>query len=462
MNKGELLVVGLSHRTAPVALRERLAVPPEGAASELRTLMDTGAFREGMLVSTCNRVEVYGTATDPVAAGRAVRAHLGERAQPDAVGGFLYEHWGTDAVRHAFRVAASLDSMVVGEPQILGQVKNAYSTASAAGAIGPLLGRCFSHAFGVAKRVRSETGIAAGAVSVSSIAVELTRKIFGRLEGRRVLLVGAGKMGEAAASKLAKLGARLVVINRSPERAQQLARACGGEPRGHEALASELVAADVVVTSTSSHRFVITAEMMHDVVRGRRRRPLFLIDIAVPRDVDPRAHDMDNVFLYDVDDLSQVANENLAARQREADAAEAIVAAEVAQFERWRRSLDLTPTIVAIRERFQAVVRAELERTLPRLSGLGDKDRRALDAMCNAMVNKLLHKPLTELKEQADSPDGPRLIDAARRLFDLPQAEPAQGAEDASRTAASEAAEDAAETAASVVDLATAQSGKGR
>lgn len=419
MTAPELLVVGLSHHTAPLALRERLAVKAEGLASEVRSLVETGAFSEAMVISTCNRVEVYGSTKDAARAVKLARARLAERAAPEAIDSFLYERWGVDAVKHTFRVAASLDSMVIGEPQILGQVKEAFHAAQAADAMGSLLGRCMTHAFAVAKRVRRETGVASGAVSVSSIAVELARKIFGGLDRRQVLLVGAGKMGEAAASKLAKLGAKVVVINRSPERAREVAAACGGEPKGLESLQQELVAADVVVTSTASDRFVITAEVMHDVVRARRRRELFVIDIAVPRNVDPRVADMDNVFLYDVDDLQEVAQDNIAARRREAAAAEGIVATEVAHFEQWRRSLDLTPTIVALRERCRAVVRQELERTMPRLSGLGESDKRALEAMADAIVNKLLHKPLTQLKRGADAPDGAQLIDAARRLFEL-------------------------------------------
>jgi glutamyl-tRNA reductase len=224
---------------------------------------------------------------------------------------------------------------------------------------------------------------------------------------------------------LSKQGAVLTVMNRSPEKAVELARACGGEPRGYEHLTTELVHADVVITSTSSQRFVITDEMMHDVVRARRRRPLFLIDIAVPRDVDPRVGEMDNVFLYDVDDLQKVAAENLALRRREADAAERIVEAEVGEFEAWRRTLNLTPTIASLRERFRTIVRAELERTLPRLPSLTEREQKSLDAMAEAIVNKLLHQPLTQLKRGQSGPEAAALIAATQRLFDLTDEAPA-------------------------------------
>ena len=416
---GEIFVIGISHHTAPLELREKLAVSRDGLDAALRALRADVHATEAMLVSTCNRVEVWAAAANAADAMESARAHLATCASPTDVKPFLYERRGEQAVRHAFRVAASLDSMVLGEPQILGQVKESFSAASAQGAIGALLGRCFTRAFAVAKRVRTETTIAAGVVSVSSIAVELARKIFGDLAGRRVLLVGAGKMSEAAARSLRKQGARLFVVNRSPERAAEVAKLYGGEPRAFESLATELTQADVVVTSTASPRFVITTEIMSGVMKARRHKPLFLIDIAVPRDVDPRVGELDNVFLYDVDDLQKVSHENLALRQKETEHAEKIVEGEVQQFESWRRSLDLTPTIVALRERFRDVVKKELERTVPRLKNVSEEERRTLDAMAEAMVNKLLHQPLVELKKGADAPEGAALITAARKLFDL-------------------------------------------
>ncbi len=419
MSGRELVVVGLSHRTAPLALREQLAVPVEQLGGDLRGLVATGALDETVVVSTCNRVEVYVAARDPRAAAQAARTWLASRAAAAPLESHLYEHVGAGAVQHAFRVAASLDSMVVGEPQILGQVKDAFGAAETAGTAGVLLSRCFQRAFAVAKRVRTETGIAAGAVSVSSIACELAAKVFGRLEGRRVLLVGAGEMAEAAARHLRGEGARIVVVNRSRERAESLAREHGGEARTLDQLAAELALADVVVSSTASPAFVITRELMQGVVRARRHRLMLLVDIAVPRDIDPRVGDLENVFLYDVDQLESVSRGAADARRREAEAAERIVHEEVAEFEVWRRSLALTPTIVALRARVRDIVVGELARTVPRLEGLSDDHKKSLDRMADAIVNKLLHQPLTELKKGAEHDEGAQLLDAAQRLFAL-------------------------------------------
>jgi glutamyl-tRNA reductase len=416
-----LFVVGLSHHTAPLEVRERLAVSNERMPELLRSVCQKNGLAEAMMVSTCNRVELYATAENGAQAVEGVRRQLAELAPELDLSNHLYEHSGSSVARHVFRVAASLDSLVVGEPQILGQVKDAFATASDAGTVGALLGRCMSRAFAVAKRVRTETGIAEGAVSVSSIACDLAKSIFGELTGRRVVLVGAGEMGEAAAKALAQQGTMLRVVNRNQERARAVAEACGGEPVEFDKLQQELVAADVVVTSTASPRYVITRELMQGVIKARRHRPLFLIDIAVPRDVDPRVDNMDNVFLYDVDDLEQVANQNIAARKREAEAAEKIVGEEVMAFEEWQRSLDLTPTLIGLRERVRGVIHAELERTMPRLKSLSDAERRTLTAMCEAMANKILHKPLTELKKSRDEAQGSQLVAHTRRLFDLDQ-----------------------------------------
>jgi glutamyl-tRNA reductase len=414
-----LLLVGLSHHTAPLAVRERLAFPSTELPKVLQELHKRVALSEAMLVSTCNRVEMYASAENPQEALRGIREYLAAIAQEQELASHLYEHTGAAVARHAFRVASSLDSLVVGEPQILGQVKDAFTLASEAGTMGVLLGRCMNRAFAVAKRVRTETGIAAGAVSVSSIACDLARSIFGELTGRRVVLVGAGEMGEGAAKALAQQGTLLTVVNRNQERALAVAATCGGEARQFEQLSQEIINADVVITSTASPRYVITRELMQTVIRARRHRPLFLIDIAVPRDVDPRVENMDNVFLFDIDDLEQVASQNIAARKKEAEQAERIVDAEVLAFDDWQRSLDVTPTLVALRERVRSVVHGELERTLPRLKSLSEAERKSLEVMCDAMVNKLLHRPLTELKKSHTEPDGALLLESVRRLFEL-------------------------------------------
>ncbi len=410
----ELFIVGLSHRTATVDVRESVAVPAPEIPVSLERILGEG-FDDGVLVSTCNRVEFYGTAQDANAIARAQRALFGPHAEK------TYSYRGSSAIRHAFRVASSLDSMVVGEPQILGQFKQAYELSKGAHAPGTVLDRCFTRSFAVAKRVRSETSIAEGAVSISSVATTLARRIFGELRKRRVVLVGAGEMGEAAAKALRESGAHLRVLNRSFAKAEALAERANGEAVPIERLAEELVNGDVVISSTSSRGFVLTASLMKDVVRARKRRPIFLIDIAVPRDIDPRVGELPNAFLYDVDDLESVANENIAQRRTAASEAERIVNQEVAEFEAWRRTLDLTPTIVALRDRVGELVEAEFARTLRKMN-LSAADQKSLEKLQGALVNKFLHHPLTALREHGTSPAGPALIDATRVLFQVEDA----------------------------------------
>ncbi len=290
--------------------------------------------------------------------------------------------------------------------------------AQGLGTVGTLLGRSFERSFGVAKRVRTETGIAAGNVSVSSIACDLAEKIFGDLTDRRVLLVGAGKMSEVAARSLTARGARLFVVNRSPERAVALASACGGKPRPLEALATELAEADVVISSTAKQDYVITYDLMQGVCKMRRHKPIFIIDIAVPRDVDPRVESLRNVFLYDMDDLHKVSRENLAARERALPLCDEIIGAELDELDRWLRSLDLTPTIVSLRDHVRTLLRSELDKALPKLA-VDEKQTQRLEAMCDAMANKLLHQPLTALKQGETEADGAVLVEAVQRLFQL-------------------------------------------
>ncbi len=415
---GKLMVFGLSYRTAPLAVRERLAVGEEQVPADLRGLVQDAGLHEGVLLSTCNRVELVATSDDPEKSAQAALAYFNARVAPEQVDGCVYRYVGQDAARHLFRVTSGLDSMVLGEPQILGQVKEAFAVAQRTGTVGTLLGRSFERGFSVAKRVRTETGVAAGNVSVSSIACDLAEKIFGELTGRRVLIVGAGKMSEVAARSLTSRGARLFVVNRSPERAQALAEACGGQARPLEALATELAEADVVISSTAKQDYIITYELMQGVCKMRRHKPIFLIDIAVPRDIDPRVDSLRNVFLYDMDDLQKVSRENMAARERAVVTAEQMIDAELAELERWLRSVELTPTIVALRERVRGLLHAELEKTLSKL-GVPDKDRRQLEAMCEAMANKLLHQPLTALKQAQTDHAGVELVEAVQRLFQL-------------------------------------------
>ncbi len=396
-----------------------MASTPERVSEDLQRLLHEEALSEGVLLSTCNRVELVAVTEQPHRTRERVMSYFQDRAAPESVSDFVYEHSGAEAVQHLFRVAAGLDSMVLGEPQILGQVKDAVAVATRAGTLGGMLGRCFDRTFSVAKRVRSETEIASGNVSVSSIACELAEKIFSDLSGRRVLLIGAGKMSEVAARSLKARGASLTVVNRSPERAAELAAACGGEARPLEALATELASADVVISSTAKEGFVITHELMLGVAKMRKFRPLFMIDIAVPRDVDPRVEGIRNVFLYDMDDLKRVSHTNLAAREQAATEAERIIAEEVQQYGRWLRQLELTPTIVALRERVREVVLREKAKALPRMGTLDPKTEQALEAMCEAIVGQLLHKPLSELKRSQDTSDGATLVAAVQKLFEL-------------------------------------------
>lgn len=412
-----LVLTGLSHRTASLDVREKAAVSPEALSETLEELGADGGLSEAVLISTCNRVELVAVSDAPHRVADRFQHMLNQRIAPERIDSVLYRHVGRDAASHLFRVAAGLDSMVLGEPQILGQIKDAFGAAQEAGTVGTVLGRCFERGFKVAKRVRTETGVAAGNVSVSSIACELAESIFGDLKGRRVLLVGAGKMSEVAARSLTARGASLSVVNRKPERAQALADACKGVARPLESLATELADADVVISSTAKDGFMITHELMSGVCKMRRYRPLFLIDIAVPRDVDPRVDSLRNVFLYDMDDLDKVSRENLGERERAVGAAEQIIDAELRHLQKWMSTQKLTPTIVALRGHVRETLLRELHKTMPKIGELDDAQKRALSAMCETMTNQLLHGPLTELK----AADDVQMVEAVRRLFALEQ-----------------------------------------
>ena len=428
-----VVVIGVSHKTAPVDVRERFAAGAEILPELLARLTSRPELDEAMFLSTCNRVEVIvlakaGKSLEDAkrAASRAVREALREQIGASSIedlGDWLYEKSGDDAVRHIFRVAASLDSMVLGEPQILGQVKDAYDAAVAAGALRSHLARCVHRAFTVAKRIRSETQLGAGIVSISSVAVDLAKRIFGDLGTSTVLLVGAGEMAEQAAKSLAKSAKSIRVCNRSFERAATLAATFGGTAAPLDQLEAELVISDVVVASTSSKSFVITRDLVKRVMKQRKGKTLFLIDIAVPRNVDPEVHKLDNVYVYNVDDLEAEVAENMKARQGEVLAAEEIVAAELSDWAAWARGLNVNPTVVALRARTRGVLVAELERSLSgRLKHLVEGDRAALAQMVESATNKLLHAPTTRLKHAASTSDADAgdLVHALHHLFDLP------------------------------------------
>jgi glutamyl-tRNA reductase len=426
-------VVGLSHKTAPVEVRERFAASPELLPAVLERLSAHPALGEAMFLSTCNRVEVFASAASAAHAeaviDEAVRTVLAEHAGVPAADleTYSYTRTGEEAVRHIFRVAASLDSMVVGEPQILGQVKDAYDLASKSGALGGMLGRCVGRAFTVAKRVRTETQLGVGTVSISSVAVELARAIFGDLNDHSVLLVGAGEMAEAAAKSLGKSARSMRVCNRSFEKAVALATTFGGGAAPLDSLEQELMLADVVVTSTGSRSFVVTRDMVKRAMKARKGRTLFFVDIAVPRNVDPDVHKIDNVYVYNVDDLEAHVAAGMKSRAGEVTKAEKIVDEEIVEFRRWSRALQVQPTVVAMRARTRAVLTSELERTLgSRLRHLGEGDRAALLQMIDSATNKLLHTPTTRIKESVAEGDdrSPELVASLRYLFDLPDPEP--------------------------------------
>jgi glutamyl-tRNA reductase len=430
----DLFVMGLSHRTAPLAVRERLAVAPEQIVETVRALSKLSSVREAVLLSTCNRVEIYAASPDPDAAIAALRQDLAERAGTTGsdLSPHLYVRVDVEAVHHLFRVAASLDSQVLGEPQILGQVKQAHDTAIGAGAAGPVLAACFAGAFRIARRVRRETEIARNPVSLSSVAIEYAKQIFEGFVGRTVLLVGAGKMADLAARALRGQGAELLVTNRTAERADELAARIGGRVHPFADLEGALVRADIVIASTGARQPILTRALVDRAQRKRRGRPLFLIDIAVPRDVEPACAALSDVFVADIDDLQKQADGHRDERRVEADRAEVMVEQEVARFLEAYRGRRVGPTITALREHVLAIARTEAERMLAGagLQTAGERERRAILDLAEAIAKKLLHVPQVVLKKGgADPVDGAALVASVQRLFELEVAETGGGAE---------------------------------
>jgi glutamyl-tRNA reductase len=424
-----LFVVGVSWRTASVSLREQLAFADQEVPAALAELRAVRAIGEALLISTCNRVEIYGaTARDlPVSAVTEATAEArrflarSRRVSSEELSAAAYERVEVEAVQHVFSVAASLDSMVVGEAQILGQLKDAYGAAMRAGATGPLLGRCLERAFGVAKRVRAETGIARGAANVSSVAVELARMVFGELAGKSVLVIGAGKMSALAARHLHADGAgSIFVVNRSVERAESLAAEIDGVARPWEQLEALLTLCDVVITSTGAREPVLHRQLLKPVMRARRHRPLVIIDIAVPRDVAADVAGVDGIYLFDIDDLQRVVASNLEERAREAEAAQRIVSGEVEQFERWLRSHHVVPTIRQLRAHFAAISAAETEKVIQSLRAdhTPEQRERAIRRLGELITSKLLHTPMNVLKH-GDERQLDTLVDVTRQLFGL-------------------------------------------
>jgi glutamyl-tRNA reductase len=416
-----IAVVGVSHRTAPLPVRESLAFPKERLAEVLRSLREVAGIAEAMVLSTCNRVELYARG-DGEAIQDVLHRFLCEfhGRSPEELHAFVYRLTEEEAVRHAFRVASSLDSMVIGEPQILGQVKEAYQLAEDAGTLGAFLNALRNRSLAAAKRARSETGIGKNAVSISYVAVELARKIFGDLKDRNVLLVGAGKMTELAARHLVRNGARASVLGgRTFARAEALAASLGGRAAPLESLREELRRADIVISGTGAAGLVIRREDVEAARRGRGSRPLFLIDIAVPRDIESSVSSLAGVFLYDLDDLKSVADANLRERQKQASTAEALVEREVREFLLWQKSLDVVPLLTALRGRAEEIRRSELDKARRRLGSLSPEQEQAIEAVTSAIVNKLLHAPTVELKQIARNGRSSEYVSLIRRLLGL-------------------------------------------
>jgi len=399
-----------------------MTFPEARLAEAVSDLVHREGIHEGMILSTCNRVELATSAEDEVDAEAIMRRFLADHhhCNLSEFAHFFYRLRQQDVVKHLFRVASSLDSMVIGEPQILGQMKQAYATARSVGALNGTLNEVMNQALAVARRVRRETALGSSAVSISYAAVELAKKIFGGLEGKTIFVVGAGKMSELAAKHLLRSGARdILVTNRTYERAVELAAAFRGRPVPFEHMYKHLSQADIVISSTGSPHTIIQKSQVEVLLSARKNRPIFFVDIAVPRDVEPSVNELDNVFLYDIDDLGHVVEANKKQREREAVWAEEIIVLEVQKAMKRLASRDVVPTIVALEERLKRIRAAELERYQGRLASLTAEQRQAVDALTRGITNKILHGPITELKSGAGEPENVALIRLIHKIFGL-------------------------------------------
>jgi len=430
-------LIGVNHKTAPVEVRERLAIPDSRLPEACKKLAEHPAIAEGMIVSTCNRVEFLANMKN---GSGDLREFLREyfSVDPSQFENHLYEFREDDAVRHVFRVAASLDSMVVGEPQILGQVKEAYATARAVGAVRAQLDQLLTRAFAVAKRVRTETAVGSSSVSVASVAVELAEKIFGNLHGKSVYLVGAGKMSELAARHLLAHGASSIFIaNRTYDRAIRLAQKFEGQAIEFSRLYDTCERADIVITSTGSPHFIFRREHGEKFLARRRNRPMFFIDIAVPRDVDPEINKLDGIFVYDIDDLQQAVSSHVSDRKKEAEKAEAIVNSEVEKFHARLLTLDVVPTIVSLQDHLETIRQAEIDRVRGRLGTMSTDQELAVEALTRGIINKIMHTPISTLKTAARDPESTTVVELVRRLFNLQDKSPQEKEKQAAASKAS-------------------------
>lgn len=416
----DLVLVGINHRTAPVEVRERMHIDDTRLAGAVANLAHRDGISEGLILSTCNRVELAASFGDAGAAEPTLRQFLADFHHCDLAPyeRYFYWHRQEEVVRHLFRVASSLDSMIVGEPQILGQVKHAYTVAKQVGALRGPLNEVVTHALAVARKVRRETAVGTAAVSVSYAAVELAKKIFGNLGGKTIFVIGAGKMSELAAKHLLRSGASTIfVANRTYGRAVELAQVFRGTALRYEELFTHIEKADIVISSTGAPHFVIEKAQAEKLLTARKNRPMFFVDIAVPRDIDPAVNELDNAFVYDIDDLEQVVDANKKQREREAVWAEEIVQQEVQKMMKRLASREVAPTIVALEDRLNRIREMELERHRGRLNQLTPEQREALDALTKGIVNKILHGPISELKAGAGEPEHGHLVQLIRKMF---------------------------------------------
>ncbi len=422
MAEVNLILVGVNHKTTPVEIREKLAFTKGKIEESVNHLFNFPDIIEHTILSTCNRVEIYARANSQDSAIKSIKQFICDFHQLSLVEleDHFYSYSNKEAVEHLFRVSSSLDSMILGEAQILGQVKEAYSLARDLRSTGLVLNQLFEKAFSIAKKVREETGIAERSVSISSAAVELAQKIFDDLENHTVMLVGTGEMAELAAKHLISYGVKTIyVTSRTYERAANLARALNGSALDFEAFKNELHRADIVITSTSAPNFIIKKEIVEKAIHERKNKPIFFIDIAVPRDIEPDVNDLENVYLYDIDDLQVVVSANIKEREKEAKNAMNFISQEVTKFNNWVGALDAVPTIVEIRKKAENIRKQEIEKTLKKISHLSEDEKQLLRQMSSSMINKILHKPTIKLKQKTQSEDGHVYLKAIRHLFHL-------------------------------------------
>jgi glutamyl-tRNA reductase len=422
MAEVNLILVGVNHKTTPVEIREKLAFTTGKIEESVDRLFNFPDIVEHTILSTCNRVEIYARANCQDSAIKSIKQFICDFHEVSLVDleDHFYSYSNAEAVEHLFRVSSSLDSMILGEAQILGQVKDAYCLAKDLRSTGLVLNQLFEKAFSIAKKVREETGIAERSVSISSAAVELAQKIFDDLENHTVMLVGTGEMAELAAKHLISYGVKTVyVTSRTYDRAASLARTLNGSALDFVAFKGELHRADIVISSTSASSFIIKKEMVEKAIRDRKNKPMFFIDIAVPRDIEPDINHLENVYLYDIDDLHVVVSANIKEREKEAENAMNLISQEVTKFNNWVGSLDAVPTIVEIRKKADNIRKQELEKSLKKIPHLSEDDKYLLRQMTSSIINKILHKPTIKLKKKTQSEDGHIYLKAIRHLFHL-------------------------------------------